>query len=464
MTALEAARAAQDVTGQNMANVATPGYHVQRANLVAGPPLNVSPLAGEVGTGVDVASITSVRDTFLEQQRRTLLSSQNYWQTIQQGLQQIAGILNDPSSSGLQAVLNQFWNAWQTLANDPADPAARQDVVTRGQELVTTLVADLNTLGQMQATLDTQVVQSVSQINALTAQIAQLNRSILVAEGAGQQPNDLLDQRNRALADLSKLVSIHVVYAADNTVSVYIDSLPVVEGMQAYSLATAANSSGLHQVVYAPTGQMLSPTGGTLGAALVLRDGGPGSPGMSAAQAIAALESFAASLQQAVNAQHEQGYDLNGNPGEAFFATTGSSGSPTVSSGNPAVLPVNPDLTGQNPLVANPLALVAAASSPGSTADGGNAQAIANLENTQHLDGQYQAIIGSLGVAEQLADQQVTQAQTLVTTVNNQIQAVSGVSLDQQAALMVQYQQMYQASAQMLSVQSLMIQSLLNAV
>jgi len=212
-TALSAAQTLMDVAGQNIANDATPGYSQQVANLVATPPYAQPDMGGlytpQLGTGVEVQSVTRVRANYLDGIYRTTQSNESYYSTRTNYLQALQSVLNEPGSNGLSASMNTFFSSYQTLSQNPQSSAARTVVQQDGEALaaqVQQIYQGLQSVGvqaQSQAGLDAQTANSDLQ------QLANLNTTISQAQAIGQQPNDLLDQRDNLLDSLSKLININ---------------------------------------------------------------------------------------------------------------------------------------------------------------------------------------------------------------------------------------------------------------
>jgi len=159
LSGLEAAQAAIDTTGQNIANANTPGYTRQSVNMTERDPLtiqslsNVTGAGSQLGLGVDITSIGRIRDQFLDIQYRgqnTQTSGDNTSSTL---LGQVQAALNEPSSSGLSGALTQFWSAFNSLASSPTNQGALQAVLGAGQ----TVATGLNTLSNELTTLESQV-------------------------------------------------------------------------------------------------------------------------------------------------------------------------------------------------------------------------------------------------------------------------------------------------------------------
>ncbi|MCL6627538.1 MAG: flagellar hook-associated protein FlgK, partial [Alicyclobacillus shizuokensis] len=211
---LQAQQAAIEVTAHNVANANTPGYSRQRADLTATLPLEVpgltSAVHGQIGTGVEVAEIQRLRDNYLDNQYWDQNQYLGQWQATQDSLQKITAILNEPSDSGISTVMQSFWNAWDQLATNPGDLSARNLVAQSAVTVAQTLNQMANQLSDLNDDLTTSLGDTVDQVNSYLTQIAQLNKQIDIVSQSGNQPNDLLDQRDYLVDQLSSLVDISV--------------------------------------------------------------------------------------------------------------------------------------------------------------------------------------------------------------------------------------------------------------
>ena len=249
LSGVEAAQEQLDTTGQNITNANTPGYEEQVVNLVESPSLDIAGSAADgalqLGTGVDATGITNTGDPYLDAAWRQQNASSNNASTTQTYLQQIQTALNEPSSSGISAQLSTFWNDWNDLADNPNSAAAQQAVVQQGQivsQSFNSLSTELNgsdptnptdpandpsVLGQVNsqymATMEGPTASGASggTLYNDAYNIASLNYSIVQAQASGQSPNDLIDQRNAALDNLSQLGNTQVQNNTDGSVTVY---------------------------------------------------------------------------------------------------------------------------------------------------------------------------------------------------------------------------------------------------
>jgi flagellar hook-associated protein 1 FlgK len=429
---LMAQQQALDTTAHNIANASTPGYSRQVAVMSETPPYADTGVAsgtvqaGQLGTGVTVTAYQRIRDAYLDVQYRAQSMLQGNAEATQDGLQQVQLALNEPSSSGISGLLQQYWSAWQNLSNNPEDMGTRQAMA----QAASGLANGFNSLSSQLTTIQSQIGQNITttigQVNQYGTQIAQLNASIATAQATGQTPNDLLDQRDVLLDKLSALGNTSITTAANGSDTVTFAGATLVAGSAATAL-TQADMTGL--------------TSGNLQGLITLQT--TTIPGYQSQ-----LDTIASTLIAKTNAQSAAGFDLNGNAGGQFFTGTGA-----------ATIAVNPGL------VANP-ALIAA-SATGQPGDSGNALAMADMQNTAlvgsaTIDEAYNQLVTQIGSDVQQANDAVTNSTALVDALENQRESVSGVSLDEEMTNLVGFQRGYQASARALSAMDDMLDQLIN--
>jgi flagellar hook-associated protein 1 len=444
LSGLQAAQAAIDTTGQNIANADTPGYTRQRVIQTTNPALTISSISGvtgtgvQVGTGADVTDITRMRDQFIDVQYRTqnsASSAANQQQTI---LSQAQAALNEPTASGLSASLGTFWKSWNSLASAPNNLAAQQAVADQGQAVA----QQLNTLSGQISTLQSQVTQQFTQLTSAggqiandATQIAQLNAQIAQAQTAGVTPNNLLDQRDNLIDDLSQYSNVNVSTQPNGMVNVSFgnaaaaasrgvtDATPLVNGM---TVNLSQNVSDAN----------LSGSSGSLGALLGMYDSTTGTGQLQSYQTT--LNGVASDLVSTVNGAIA-GADASGATAPAFFDPTKTTA---------ATIAVNPSLT-------------LSGSSPPYTATEANA-AFGLFGGT--ADQAYNAFVSQVGSDVQSAQNAQSTAQAVLTAVNNQRQSVDGVSIDEEMTNLIQYQQAYQAAARVMNTINQTLSTLLSIV
>ncbi|SCC91081.1 Flagellar hook-associated protein FlgK [Thiomonas sp. X19] len=322
LTGLQAAQEALQVTGNNIANVNTPGYSREQAIQSAQPPTLLGGLY--LGNGTQVETVTRSYSSYLQSQVWSTTATASGANTLNTQLQPIVNLLAG-TGSGLSTAINQFFGSGVAqVAANPSDIPSRQNLISQAQGLAQAMQGSARQLQDAASGVNQQIGQSITTINSLTQQIAQLNIQINNLSGSGQAPNTLLDQQNQLVTQLSAQVGINVLQQG-NQVNVYTGNGQVlVAGNQSYALKTAPNSYDPTQieVAYASSGAIISSglQGGNLGGLLQFR-----SQVLQPAQN--ALGQIADGLAQAMNSQQAQGLNLSGTFGAAMFST-----------GNPQVL------------------------------------------------------------------------------------------------------------------------------
>jgi flagellar hook-associated protein 1 FlgK len=324
----------------NISNANTDGYSRQRTELITQTPQFAG--NGYVGTGVRVDSIKRLYDDFLALQARTSTSSFSRLDRYYNFASQVDGMLAG-AQTGLAPALQDFFNAVQGVANDPASVPARQALLGMGGTLVDRFRYLDRQLADLYGRVNADLRDTVTEINNLASGIASLNQEIARAQGSGQTPNDLLDRRDNLINQLAKRVSVTTVAQSDGTVSVFAgNGQTLVVGTKSMSLSITPNlyDATRYDIGYAVGSTTVNVssqlTGGTLGGALDFR-----SQVLDTARA--ALGRVAAGLAKTLNDQHRLGMDLNGAMGGSFFtaptptvapASTNSGGSVGIAIGN----------------------------------------------------------------------------------------------------------------------------------
>jgi flagellar hook-associated protein 1 FlgK len=237
--ALTANYAALQVTGNNVANANTPGYSRQSVELATA--FSQQTGAGFFGKGVDVTTVSRAHDQFLTREAATSASLAAADEARSSQLQRLETVFRT-GEDGIGHSAQQLFNAFVDVSNKPQDSAARQVVLARVGDLAARFRAASDQIDSQQAGIAQDLRIAVQSINALTARIASLNRSIANAQGTGHAPNDLLDQRDTAIADLSKIAQVTTVASADGTVGVFLGGgQKLVLGGDATPLTTVAD-------------------------------------------------------------------------------------------------------------------------------------------------------------------------------------------------------------------------------
>ncbi|MED4780385.1 flagellar hook-associated protein FlgK [Brevibacillus choshinensis] len=473
---LFAQQSALNTTGHNIANANTEGYSRQRVNMetTTGLPyvgMFASIEPGILGTGVQADSIQRLREEFLDIQYRNEFKRQGYWDARTETLEKVEGIMNEPSDTGLQKVMDQMWQAWQDLAKDPTDTSARAVVRERSKAVADTFNTTYKHLQEVRTDLDNVVNVKAMEINSLGQQIASLNNQISNIVPHGYQPNDLYDQRDVLVDKLSKLVDIKATQSTNGMVNVTIEGRDFVTGITAQPFAAVQNPlTGMSDLTLG--GGAFVPTSGYMAGTLESRD-------QIVPNILKRLDVLAVNLTKEINDIHRTGVSLadinNGTAqGLSFFV---DSSTLTANGDYPkgaATIAINPEITKSLDAIA------AAKPEAGSTPVGNNETALAiasvkfktlaagtgpnDLAESSTLDNYYRYTISQLGVDAQEATRNQANSEMLVGTVDNQRQSVSGVSIDDEMAEMVKYQHAYSASARVMTSMDEILDKVINGM
>ncbi|HLP98525.1 MAG TPA: flagellar hook-associated protein FlgK [Sideroxyarcus sp.] len=319
VSALKAAQAGIASTSHNIANANTPGFSRQEIVQIAGMAQNTG--SGYFGQGVDVTSVVRRYDQFLTRQvLETQTQSTNL--STQYGLaQQLSNLFGD-STGGLTPTLQSFFSAVNGVANAPESIAARQTMLGSAQSLVNRLQTLDQRMNEIRDGLNGQIANSVNTINSYAKQIAALNDNIvqLQARFPNQPPNDLLDQRDQIINQLSQEIRVTTVKQTNGSVDVFIgsgQSLVVGNQLSTLQATTSQTDPNSLEVAYLNNGntsriRQSDLQGGNLGGYLDFR-------ATVLDPAVNALGRIGIGLADTFNQQHQQGIDLKGALGGTFF-------------------------------------------------------------------------------------------------------------------------------------------------
>jgi flagellar hook-associated protein 1 FlgK len=436
--ALDVDQGALNVTSNNIANASTPGYSREVVDLSEQVPNTIGNLT--FGTGVTLQNIRSIRDQLLSMQIAEQTTQQNGAQTQLNALQQVQGLFSDPTQ-GIGANLTAFFNSISQLSTNPTDTAQRQAVITAAQNLVGSFNQSAQSLTQIQSNLNQSVSQTVGQINSLTRQIAQLNAKVGQMQQLGQDPGSFLDQENQLINQLSQLTNISEIRTEHGLTLTTGNGTALVVGNQSFDLTVGNGPTGMQDVF--AQGQDITATihGGSLGGAIQVRD--QDIPGI-----LNQLNTLASDFANTFNAAQAMGFDLNGNAGQALF--TFNSGGPAASL---ALATTDPNAI--------------AASSDGTPGSNGNIANLMAVENQPLPSGQtptdtYATIVSQSGnlAAQSQADLQASTAS--LNHLNDQLGALSGVSINEETANLLNYQNAFSAAARVFTTVDQLTQTVIS--
>lgn len=476
-SAMLAHERAVTVIGHNVANAETPGYSRQSARLAAADPQSMPPL-GQIGRGVELTGIARARSAFYDDQWRREAGLQSQYEALQQSLQQVSGILGEPSDSGIQAGLDSLIDSFHSLAANPVDATARAVVIANATALADRFHSIDSRIEAVAQNTGAEATQVIRDINATIEQLASLNGQIRQANGSAP---DLLDRRDLALDKLAQYMDVKVIDRGLGTVDVLLGGLQLVTsggGTQPLSLS----GTGPYQLQMGNPPVSINVNGGKLkglldafnaiGARTTATARGTGLRGQ--------LDDLVTGLVTAVNQIHSDYdpstkalqpnltpapsplrtvvnfFDANGvtaasiriNPAIVADPTKLSAGWSTAEGDN-SIASRLADL--RNLAVPVPGATAATTSSPAVTA--GTSQILGDF---------YTGVVSAFGVATQDAANRVAAQTTLVDNLQAQRQDASGVNIDEEMVRLIESQQAYAAAARLVVVADEMLKDLIN--
>lgn len=451
--AIHAQQKGVQVTGQNIANANTEGYSRQLVLMKALVPPAVPGVETPPGYGVAVSDITRIKSEFYGDQIMKTATSMNYWERLAETLGGIEVIFQEPEETGLNTALNEFFDAWQELSVNPENHATRLSLREQASTLAG-LVRDVYTrLDELKFDVKKELEATINQVNFLAKEIADLNQKITYLQALGQKSNELLDQRDLYLEELSKHLNIRVNQKANGAVEVLAGGRILLHDDQSFELKIREESGQL--VVYSEISE--------IGADLSLQGGGIAAMLESYNEIFpqyqGALDELVYTLVQQVNGLHSSGYGLDGNSGRNFFEPLGSV--------EKAALNFYID----EGILENLSFIAASASADGVPGDGSRALQIARLREELLMEGGtatfsdfFRGAIADLGVQGREAQRMSLSLNNVMESLQEQRESISGVSLDDEMLNLIQFQHAYNAAARYLNVLDEMLGVLISEI
>ncbi len=445
--ALRASQLGLAVTGQNIANVNTPGYSRQSVQLSATAAANGN--LGLVGQGVTIDGVRSFRDRFVESRLQTETAIAGRLTAERDALFPVDGVFNEADGNGISAAMGSFFGAFTALESNPSSMTLRNDVVAKADALGNAFATSRSRLVQIRSDADGELRNTVNQLNGLSSQIADLNARIANAEHSGGTASELRDQRNMLARQAAELSGARAVEGSDGMLTLTLaDGQALVSGVHATAVqAQSIPPDGLSSLTL--NGQPAAFGEGRL-------RGLQNAIG-TIANNLTSLDDLAASIAERVNELHTSGTDFNGNAGVNFFAVP----SDGVTAANLSVSAA---------IKADVKLLVASPTAPSSTSAtiAGAIGALLTDPTSQagsrsgSFSSIYGSIVGDAGRGVKSAEDALATQQSILAQAMAQRDSVSGVSLDEEAINLLQFQKSYEAAARFLKIADDLTQTILS--
>lgn len=452
-------RAGVEVAGQNLANVSNPAYARQRVSIASS--ITIQSELGPQGTGSEAVNIVSMRSAILDNQIQSEASAKGMLQAQQTALQYAQAALGtqiDRMASGAEGAtaaqgvggghsisdsMSAFFNAFQSLSANPTSMAERQTLMMKAESLASQFRQLESRLSELGGQLNRTIESEVGSVNQLLTNIASLNDKITRMEAiSGGPANDLRDTRQAQIEQLAKFVKLELSNGSGGAVNIAIGGVDMVVNNQVVeSLETYPFGSNTY-VQVASTDAPLTLTGGSIQGTIQARDVGIGDIRTS-------MNSIANILIAQVNATHQNGFNLSGGTGAAFF-TGADAGTIGVNSA----------------LVADP-SLIQASGVAGATGDNQVVLALARLSQTPFIFGQtlsqaYSQTVATFGEALSTVNNDLANQDTVDSMLLRQRDSIGGVSLDEEMTDLTRFQKAFQASARLITTVDEMLDTLVN--
>jgi flagellar hook-associated protein 1 len=441
------------VTGQNVANVNTPGY-VRRQAL-----LETRDMGDRNFGSVHVAGLRRVADRFVDQRALALTGASAEAASRDQLLGQAEALFNDFAGTGLGNSLNALFSSFSALAASPTDLTTRATVLQSAQTFSEQVRTASNQMQNFRTDLFSQARELSAQVNSKLDSIAQLSGRINQARALGEEPADLEDKRDAALVELADLVEIHTYTDGNGQLVVQGPGVTLMQGDSARHLAIDIGDDGALKVLAENTGSPGSGnditkflSGGQLSGVLTVRD-------HDLVEMQGDLDSFAFNVAGQINSVHTAGFGLDGASGRRLF-TLGS-----TEAGAAASLRLDAALLGRPDRLA-------ASSSP-SELPGNATQAtlLSQVADTpiaalgDLAPGQaYARLVGRVGQRKADAAATLGTREAMTAQVEVVRQSISGVSLDEEMISLSKYQRAFEAASRVFTTADQLLQELLDTV
>jgi flagellar hook-associated protein 1 FlgK len=422
---LRTQRVAIDVAGQNIANVNTPGYVRQRVDMTA-------------GIGVNVSAISRLHNGILGDRSRTESAQLQNLSIASNVVNDVEGVFPEPTTYGFQEKLDALWSSFSNVARDPNNAAARVQVLSQANAAADWLNNAATELEDITANYSSGLANLVTTVNGYAKELSELNVAVSQSVENTQAANALLDRRGYVADQLAQLVGGSYHTNDSNQLSVTLGG-GTLAGPSTYATLQVASAGGVTSLQWAGDSTTATVTSGAANGYLTAVN-------TTVDSWMTTLDSVASALTTTVNAVQTTGFDRDGNAGANLFSgTTAATISVALTDG------------------ADIAASAIAPSGGVASLDGSKADAMAALGTAANGPDQlYQELVVSLGFAIQAADQAAATQESLASSITSQIDAESGVSIDEEMANLIAYQRAYEAAARVLTAIDAVLETLIN--
>lgn len=431
-------------TAHNLVNANTPGFSRQRVETA---PIAVRMGTGQMGLGVSVSQVVRMRNDLVDTQLMDKRMNMGYMMSKSAIFEQLQSTLASDTGGDLDAYVGRVFDAFSKVASDPQDVSVRNALLAESRQLVDKFNDMHRSIKVSDELVMQNITDDISQVNQLLRDIASLNQTISASKATGRPDFQSMDIQSQKLEELSNLTSFEKHIADNGSVELRIGGILVVNESNAKSLR--AEISPTHRQVFVrlqDNGKILVPDGGSLAGSIEMYT-------KEIPDIQNKLDALASTIVTRFNDLHRQGFGLDDDFSRNFFDPDGTTA----------------ETIRLNPEIANNLRFIAASSAAGEAGNGDIAAQIADLRNAGAINGRKM-----VDFAIQLISQpgsRISELQTAIETRDAELRMLevqqereSGVNLDEELGMMIQFQNAYQGSARVLASAQQMYDTLLGLI
>lgn len=476
-----------NLTGHNIANADTEGYTRQRLILQAISPAELSGrfstiARSAVGAGVVIRSVSQVRNAYVDRTLRKEYSNLGEWETRTNEMEYMEALFDETSASSISTTLSEFFDSVQELSKDPLSKEIRTSMQQAAITMTETFNHYFQQLSDLQSQMNDSMKVTVQRINEISTSIASYNRSIEIFELDGDNANDLRDQRNLLLDELSKLSNIECSEDSEGRLSVWVGDAQVVNHTSSTNLQVAADqtgavtgASGFYRVCVMDSGGNLVDvdySGGELEGYRQLRDGNSADDA-GIPYFIGRLNDMVRSLAEEFNAIHETGYTMAydsvaSQTGVRFFDVPfDAGGDPDYSQLTAGNFAISDEVLNDVYQIAASDTLIDLSADNTQTSNNEIALQLAALTNASIIggtsfEGYLKDMVVELAVNSAYSQNMLESQQSVTQSLETRKEGISGVSVDEEMINLMKFQHMYSAASRVINVMDEALDKLIN--
>lgn len=447
-------QSALQTVAHNVANKTTEGYSRQRVEQVTAPPIIEGNL--QMGQGARAAQVTRISNPFLEKQLAGATGKAGFMEAQAESLSRVEQVFNEQQNKSLNQYVADFFNSFRELSNNPESTTVRTIVKETGEAMAKDFSRVDKQLETIQKDIDFQISAKVGEINRYTKEVAELNKQIAEVEIQGIQANDQRDRREMLVKKINQAIDVKVAEGENGMINISTaGNALLVTGFDSLELKTYQNEKDRMEV-YARISDSHPDIritdrikGGAIGGLVQVRD-------QTCDELRNQMDLLAFVIHGEVNDAHGMGYDRVGREGGEFFK-----GMENIA-GASRNIQLSQD-------IAEDTTRIAAAARPNAPGDNTTAAVISRIQyrgimegGQSTIDDFYNSQVGRIGVMTAQSQRTKESQDNIVNQLSTLRESVSGVSLDEEAAKMIEFQKAFDASARLIRTADEMFDTVLS--